>query len=37
MSIKLLQINYKLDVPRAEYELANVPWAGPISQVAGLR
>jgi hypothetical protein len=37
MSIKLLQINYNLNVPRAEYELDNVPWAGPISQVAGLR
>ena len=37
MSIKLLQINFTINIPRAEYELANAPWTGPISQVAGLR
>ena len=37
MSTKILQINYKLNGPRAEYERENLPYAQPIADIAGLR
>ena len=37
MSIKILQINYKLNGPRADYERENMPYAQPIADIPGLR
>jgi Putative mono-oxygenase ydhR len=37
MSGKILQINYKLSGPRAEYEKENLPYAQPIANIPGLR
>jgi len=37
MSAKILQINYKLTGPRAEYEKENLPYAQPIADMPGLR
>jgi hypothetical protein len=37
MSAKILQINYKLNGPRAEYEKENLPCAQPIADIPGLR
>ncbi len=37
MSAKILQINYKLNGPRAEYESENLPYAQPIADLPGLR
>jgi hypothetical protein len=37
MSAKILQINYKLNGPRAEYEGQNLPYAEPIANLPGLR
>ena len=37
MSGKILQINYKLSGPRAEYEKENLPYAQPIADIPGLR
>ena len=37
MSVKILQINYKLNGPRAEYEKENLPYAQPIADIPGLR
>jgi Putative mono-oxygenase ydhR len=37
MSVKILQINYKLNGPRAEYEKENLPYAQPIVDIPGLR
>jgi len=37
MSAKILQINYKLTGPRAEYEKENLPYARPIADMPGLR
>ena len=37
MSAKILQINYKLNGPRAEYERENLPYAQPIADLPGLR
>ena len=37
MSAKILQINYKLNGPRAEYERENLPYAQPIADLLGLR
>jgi hypothetical protein len=37
MSAKILQINYKLNAPRAEYERENLPYAQPIAGLYGLR
>ena len=37
MSVKILQINYKLNGPRAEYENENLPYAQPIADIPGLR
>ena len=37
MSVKILQINYKLNGPRAKYEKENLPYAQPIADVPGLR
>ena len=37
MSGKILQINYKLNGPRAEYEKENLPYAQPIADIPGLR
>ena len=37
MSAKILQINYKLAGPRAEYEKENLPYAQPIADIPGLR
>ncbi len=36
MSEKILQINFKYNVSRAEYETAASPLADPISAVSGL-
>src|SRR5436190_6253324 len=33
MSAKILQINYKLNGPRAEYEQENFPYAQPIADI----
>ena len=37
MSARILQINYKLNGPRAEYEKENLPYARPIADLPGLR
>lgn len=37
MSVKILQINYKLNGPRDAYEAENQPYAQPIADVPGLR
>lgn len=37
MSAKILQINYKLNGPKAEYEKENLPYAQPIADIPGLR
>jgi hypothetical protein len=37
MSVKILQINYKLNGPRTEYEQENLPYARPIADIPGLR
>ena len=37
MSAKILQINYKLNGPRPEYERENLPYAQPIADIPGLR
>jgi Putative mono-oxygenase ydhR len=37
MPVKILQINYKLNGPRAEYERENLPYAQPIADLPGLR
>lgn len=37
MSTKILQINYKLNGPRAEYDRENLPYAQPIGDLPGLR
>jgi hypothetical protein len=37
MSGKILQINYKLNAPRTEYEQENLPYAQPIADLPGLR
>ncbi len=37
MSAKILQINCKLNGPRAEYERENLPYAQPIADIPGLR
>ena len=37
MSVKILQINYKINGPRAEYEKENLPYAQPIADIPGLR
>jgi hypothetical protein len=37
MSGKILQINFKLNGPRAEYEKENLPYAQPIADIPGLR
>ena len=34
---KILQINFKFNVPRADYEQAVTPLADPIAAVSGLR
>jgi hypothetical protein len=34
---KLLQVNFKFNVPRSDYEKAAVELAGPFSEVEGLR
>jgi Putative mono-oxygenase ydhR len=36
MPVKILQINYKLNGPRAEYEKENQPYAQPIADLPGL-
>lgn len=36
MSARILQINYKLNGPRAEYERENLPYAQPIADLPGL-
>jgi Putative mono-oxygenase ydhR len=36
MSTKVLQINYKLNGPRADYEEENLPYAQPIADLPGL-
>ena len=36
MSGKIMQINYKLSGPRAEYEKENLPYAQPIADLPGL-
>jgi hypothetical protein len=37
MSVKILQINYKLNRPRAAYESENLPYVQPIADLPGLR
>jgi hypothetical protein len=37
MAGRILQINFKFNVPRADYEQAVAPLAGPIAAVDGLR
>ena len=37
MSVKVLQINYKLNESRAEDERENLPYAQPIADIPGLR
>ena len=37
MAPKLLQVNYKFTGTRAEYAAANLPWAQPFAEMAGLR
>jgi hypothetical protein len=36
MPTRILQINYKLNGPRAEYERENLPYAQPIADIPGL-
>ena len=36
MSAKILQINYKLNGPRADYVRENLPYARPIADLPGL-
>ncbi len=36
MSAKILQINYRLNGPRDEYEKENLPYAQPIADMPGL-
>lgn len=37
MSARILQINFRLDRPRAVYEKENLPYAQPIADLPGLR
>lgn len=37
MSAKVLQINYRMNGRRADYERENLPFAQPIANVPGLR
>ena len=37
MPAKILQINYRLNGPRAAYEQENLPYAQPIASLQGLR
>jgi hypothetical protein len=37
MPVKILQINYRLNGPRAAYERENQPYAQPIADLPGLR
>ncbi len=37
MSAQILQINYKLNGSRVEYEKENLPYAQPIADIPGLR
>lgn len=37
MSVKVLQINFKLNGPRDVYERENLPYAQPIADLPGLR
>ena len=37
MSAKILQINYRFNGSRAEYEKENLPYAQPIANIPGLR
>jgi hypothetical protein len=37
MAAKILQINYRLNGPRVEYEKENLPYAQPIADIPGLR
>jgi Putative mono-oxygenase ydhR len=37
MPVKILQINYKLNGPRAEYERENLPYAQTIADIPGLQ
>lgn len=37
MSVRILQINYKLAAPRAAYEAENLPYGQPIADLPGLR
>jgi Putative mono-oxygenase ydhR len=37
MPARILQINYRLNGPRAEYENENLPYAQPIADIPGLR
>ena len=37
MSAKIVQINYKLNGPRIEYEQENLPYAQPIADLPGMR
>jgi Putative mono-oxygenase ydhR len=37
VSVKVLQINYKLNGPRVDYEKENLPYAQPIADIPGLR
>ena len=37
MLAKILQVNYRLNGPRAEYERENLPYARPIADLPGLR
>ena len=37
MSAKIVQINYKLNGPRVEYEKENLPYGQPIADLPGLR
>jgi len=37
MSVKILQINYRVNGLRAEYERENLPYAQPIADMPGLR
>jgi hypothetical protein len=36
MSLKILQINFKFNVPRTDYESAVSPLADPVAEVSGL-
>lgn len=37
VSARIVQINYKLNGPRAEYEKENMPYGRPIADLPGLR